>query len=221
MARRRGLSPEDRALWTRVTDTVAPMHPARRKATDPLADTPTALPPDKLPPDKALPWKKSALARQPDQIPAADPGFGGFSFGAAGKPTTRVDLAPSPSERLRAGALRMDHKKHRQMTQGKLAPDSRIDLHGMTLSEAQPALMNFVIGAHARGHRLVLVITGKGRAGGPDAPLPVRPGALRHNVPHWLHMPPLGRIILQVTPAHRRHGGDGAYYVYLRKPGTA
>lgn len=216
MARRRGLSPEDKALWARVTDTIAPMHAARRKSVDPLSDTPTALPPD-----KALPRQNAARIRQPDPPAATDPGFGGFSFARAGKPATRVDLAPSPSEQLRAHALRMDHKKHRQMTQGKLSPDSRIDLHGMTLSEAQPALMNFVIGAHARGHRLVLIITGKGRAGGPDAPLPVRPGALRHNVPHWLHMPPLGRIILQVTPAHRRHGGDGAYYVYLRKPGTA
>ena len=56
-----------------------------------------------------------------------------------------------------------------------------------------------------------------GREGGPDAPLPVRPGALRHNVPHWLHMPPLNAIVLQVRPAHRRHGGEGAYYVYLRR----
>ena len=73
--------------------------------------------------------------------------------------------------------------------------------------------------AHERGLRHVLVITGKGRAGGPDAPLPVRPGALRHAVPHWLHMPPLSAAVLQVTPAHRRHGGDGAYYVYLRRRG--
>lgn len=215
MARRRGQSPEDKALWARVTDTVAPMHALRRKALDPLADTPTALPPD-----KAAPRQKAALTPT-KTTPPAELNFGGFSIGEAGKPSTRVDLAPSPSDSLRTLALRMDHKKHRQMTQGKLSPDSRIDLHGMTLSEAQPALMNFVISAHARGHRLVLVITGKGRAGGPDAPLPIRPGALRYNVPHWLHMPPLGRIILQVTPAHRRHGGDGAYYVYLRKPGTA
>jgi DNA-nicking Smr family endonuclease len=111
----------------------------------------------------------------------------------------------------------MDHKTHRQMTRGKLSPEARIDLHGMTLAVAQPVLIRFILQAHADGRRLVLIITGKGRDGGPDAPLPVRPGALRHNVPHWLHMPPLAGIVLQVRAAHRRHGGDGAYYVYLRR----
>ena len=87
----------------------------------------------------------------------------------------------------------------------------------MTLNVAQPALTRFILNARTSGLRLVLVITGKGRQGGPDAPLPVRPGALRHNVPHWLHMPPLDQLVLQVKPAHRRHGGEGAYYVYLRR----
>lgn len=213
MARRKGLSPEDKALWARVAETVAPFHPARRKAVEPAADAPPAKPGLVQPRKAESPLGKPATP--------ADPPTGGFSIAPAGPRhvTTRLDLAPTPSDRLRAQPLRMDHKTHRQMSQGKISPDARIDLHGMTLSEAQPSLLNFVIGAHARGHRLVLVITGKGRAGGIDAPLPVRPGALRHNVPHWLHMPPLSRIILQVTPAHRRHGGDGAYYVYLRKPG--
>jgi DNA-nicking Smr family endonuclease len=36
-------------------------------------------------------------------------------------------------------------------------------------------------------------------------------------VPNWLHMPPLGRVVLDVREAHIRHGGTGAYYVYLRR----
>ena len=62
----------------------------------------------------------------------------------------------------------------------------------------------------------MLVITGKGRA--PDGGLqPQRHGILRHSVPHWLGAPPLAARILQVAPAHQRHGGGGAYYVYLRR----
>lgn len=129
----------------------------------------------------------------------------------------RLDLNAPLREALAEAPLRMDHKKHRQMTRGKLSPEARLDLHGMTLNAAQPALIRFLLEAHSNGARLALVITGKGRAGGPDAPLPVRPGALRYNVPHWLHMPPLSAIVLQVTAAHQRHGGDGAYYVYLRR----
>jgi DNA-nicking Smr family endonuclease len=36
-------------------------------------------------------------------------------------------------------------------------------------------------------------------------------------VPHWLSVPPLSGLVLQITPAHQSHGGGGAYYVYLRR----
>lgn len=132
------------------------------------------------------------------------------------RPATAV-LAPGPAERLAAQPVRMDHKTHRRMSRGKVAPEARIDLHGMTLAVAEPALAGFVLKQHAAGRRLVLVITGKGRPGTAEAPLPVRPGALRHYVPLWLQRPPLSGVVLQVTPAHLRHGGQGAYYVYLRR----
>jgi len=199
MARRRGLSAEDKALWSRIAATAVPMHPTRKQA-------------EPIPEPKPL--KKPAPAPQ-----AAAPPLAGLRIGAkaGGSGSTRLDLSPPPREALHAQPLRMDHKTHRQMTRGKLAPEARIDLHGMTLAVAQPVLTRFILQARADGRRLVLVITGKGREGGPDAPLPVRPGALRHNVPHWLHMPPLNAVVLQVRPAHRRHGGEGAYYVYLRR----
>jgi DNA-nicking Smr family endonuclease len=36
-------------------------------------------------------------------------------------------------------------------------------------------------------------------------------------VPHWLEVPPLAQVVLQVVPAHISHGGEGAYYVYLKR----
>jgi DNA-nicking Smr family endonuclease len=36
-------------------------------------------------------------------------------------------------------------------------------------------------------------------------------------VPQWLRGPALRHAVLQITEAHRRHGGGGAYYVYLRR----
>ena len=203
MARkRRGLSEDEQALWSRIAATAVPLHPHRAEG---AAPDPLPVPPPKPP-------------RASDNLPPLS--LQGFRIG--GQPITkakaaRVDLAPSSRDALHAQPLRMDHKTHRQMSRGKLAPDARIDLHGMTLNIAQPVLTRFILQAKMNGYRLVLIITGKGREGGPDAPLPVRPGALRHNVPHWLHMPPMDQIVLQVRPAHRRHGGDGAYYVYLRR----
>jgi DNA-nicking Smr family endonuclease len=113
----------------------------------------------------------------------------------------------------------MDAKAFSRMSKGKLAPEARIDLHGMTLAEAHPALTGFVLRAQAAGCRLVLVITGKGRPGSDDGPIPRRPGVLRHQVPLWLRQAPLGAVVQQVAEAHVRHGGGGALYVYLRRPG--
>ncbi len=64
----------------------------------------------------------------------------------------------------------------------------------------------------------MLVITGKGKRSADPGPIPTPRGVLRHQVPQWLSMPPLAQAVLQITPAHLSHGGEGAYYVYLRKP---
>jgi DNA-nicking Smr family endonuclease len=115
----------------------------------------------------------------------------------------------------------MDQKLYGQMRKGKLAPESRLDLHGLTLSEAHAELVPFILSAWSSGQRLVLVITGKGKPrdernfGGHAA---TRHGVLRHHVPHWLSLPPLKSVVLQMTEAHQRHGGSGALYVYLRRP---
>jgi DNA-nicking Smr family endonuclease len=114
----------------------------------------------------------------------------------------------------------MDKKAHGRMLRGRSRPEARIDLHGMTLAQAQPELVRFILSAHAAGLRLVLVITGKGKRRDEPGPIPPRVGALRHEVPHWLHRPPLAPLVLQVASAHVKHGGDGAYYVYLRRQAT-
>ena len=134
----------------------------------------------------------------------------------SGAQVTQDTLRPI-AERVAAAPLRMDRKTHDRMRRGKKRPEARIDLHGMTLERAHPALSGFILSAHAVGKRLVLVITGKGKARDEGGPIPVRHGVLRHQVPQWLAMAPLSQVILQVTPAHLRHGGAGAYYVYLKR----
>lgn len=193
--RERGLSPEDRELWQSVARTARPMHP------------------------KPLPFRtetpKTDAHSEPRKAPVAE-----FHIGASrAVHSVAYDLAPTLTERLAQTPVRMDRKTHVRMTKGKLTPERRIDLHGMTLAEAHPALIRFVLSSHESGLRLVLVITGKGRRGHDDGPIPQRPGALKHQVPHWLAAPPLGTVVLQVSQAHHRHGGTGAYYVYLRRRG--
>lgn len=195
----RKLTPDERELWGRVAQTATPFHPPR------LAPALDAPPQPLHPPKKPLPARPEV---SDFRIGAQAPGY-----------AFRHDLAPSLAERLAHQPLRMDHKTHRQMTRGKLDPEARIDLHGMTLAQAHGALTAFVMASQMRGRRLVLVITGKGRPGADDGPIPQRQGALRHQVPVWLGQPPMGAVVANVAPAHLRHGGSGAYYVYLRRLG--
>ncbi|WP_306372448.1 Smr/MutS family protein [Pseudoruegeria aquimaris] len=127
------------------------------------------------------------------------------------------DLQPTLSRRLAQAPLAMDQKAYARLRRGKLEPERRIDLHGMTLSQAHPALTQFILSSQARGLRLVLVITGKGKPGEDEGPIPRPRGVLKHHVPQWLRVAPLSALILQVTEAHAKHGGSGAYYVYLKR----
>jgi DNA-nicking Smr family endonuclease len=193
---KRRLSKEEQELWQKVAKTADPLQEARQ----PLVQK-SPLPPKVSPPDPV----------QPATIPK-------FKLGAKSRDaTTANNLAPTLSERLSQEPVQMDQKAFARMKRGRLFPEARIDLHGMTLEQAHPALTGFVLRSYAEGKRLILVITGKGKARDDGGPIPVRFGVLKHQVPQWLRMAPIGPIVLQVTQAHQKHGGAGAYYVYLRR----
>ncbi|WP_306114138.1 MULTISPECIES: Smr/MutS family protein [unclassified Roseovarius] len=189
---RRRLRPDELDLWRKVADTAQPLHPDR--------------PAPKLP---AIGKDRPKPAPRPVEK---------FDLGARsnGKKPGH-DVLPGLPERLAQAPVKMDRKAFGKLKRGKLAPEGKIDLHGKTLDQAHPALTRFILKAHADGKRLVLVVTGKGKDRDDGGPIPVRLGVLRHNVPHWLSVPPLAQVVLQVTEAHLKHGGGGAYYVYLRR----
>jgi len=108
--------------------------------------------------------------------------------------------------------------------------DARLDLHGMRQREAYPALKGFLRASQARGHVLVLVITGKGGArettradyeAWETTPFYEAPrGVLRRLVPEWLAKPEFRDVVASVSPAHQRDGGEGALYIRLRRTAT-
>ena len=197
MARRgkRGLSAEERHLWEKVAKSATPLDPPARNLSLPEIEGPKPAP--AIPRERISAFRIGEKARHKPHPP--QPG---------------TDL----STRLAQAPVRMDHGAYRKLVRGKLKPDSRIDLHGMTIAQAHPALIRFVFSAYDRGDRLVLVITGKGKDRDSDTPIPIKVGILRHQVPAWLHTPPLGALVLDIREAHQRHGGGGAYYVYLKRP---
>jgi len=115
-----------------------------------------------------------------------------------------------------------DRRKARQIASGKAEVDARIDLHGLDQREAYLRLRSFLANAHARGDRLVLVITGKGGGGETLDRLGElaggrRRGVLRRKLPQWLEEPQFREMVSSFTQAGARHGGAGALYVQLRR----
>ncbi len=150
---------------------------------------------------------KAALKQTPRKS-KPNPDFRVGEKAGPAKAATRITAPDQP--------LRMDRKTFAKMKRGKSIPEARIDLHGMTADVAHSALRAFLLKSHGEGKRLVLVITGKGmRRDGDSGSREF--GVLRRQVPHWLDQPPLRQVVLQTAPAHQRHGGTGALYVYLRR----
>ena len=187
MPRRRILRPDELDLWQTVARSTKPLH-GKPAGFHRRIEPVTAPAASAAPPEPFAPFRLGEKSRI---TPAAHP------------------LGTAP--------LQMDAKAFGKMTRGKLAPEARIDLHGMTLAEAHPELIRFILNAQSAGLRLVLVITGKGKRGADHGPIPQRIGALRRQVPLWLRLAPLAAAVLQVSEAHLKHGGAGAFYVYLRR----
>src|SRR5690606_15072087 len=120
---------------------------------------------------------------------------------------TRAAPDPEPVGRPEAG---LDRRTAERLRKGAREPDARIDLHGMTADRAHRALLRFLGEASARGHRVVLVITGKGRRD--EHGQMTGRGILRDSLPGWLRASPLGHSVVGIYQAHRRHGGEGAFY---------
>ena len=132
-------------------------------------------------------------------------------------PKTTAKAATKPTVNNTAG---LDGNTKRRLERGEIAPTAKLDLHGMTERAAHGTLLTFLIAAHRRGDRLVLVVTGKGAPSETAGPLFEHGrGVLRQMVPRWLDEAPMAKIVAEKRWAHRRHGGDGALYIYLRKSG--
>jgi DNA-nicking Smr family endonuclease len=102
----------------------------------------------------------------------------------------------------------IEPQRKRRIVRGREEIAGRLDLHGLDQDRARRVLHDFLLRAHADGARAVLVITGKGRMGD---------GVLRRRAPEWLADPALRPIVAGLSQADRHHGGDGAFYIALKR----
>lgn len=130
------------------------------------------------------------------------------------KPAKPQPVAVPPRVETRAPPplAPLGRRMKQRVVRGKESIDGRLDLHGLTQSEAHGALLRFLRAAVARDARLVLVITGKGRRDGEG-----ERGVLRRQVPLWLALPDFRALVIGFENAHIAHGGEGALYVRLRR----
>jgi DNA-nicking Smr family endonuclease len=121
---------------------------------------------------------------------------------ATRSPKTALPLAP------------ITRRTKQKLARGAEPIEARIDLHGLTQSEAHHALLRFLRRAQADGLKFVLVITGKGRE---RFEAERDSGVLRREVPRWLRLAEFRHYVVGYEAAHVGHGGEGALYVRLRR----
>lgn len=184
------LTSEDRRIWARVSGSVTP--PKSRKA---ARVTPGAILPDE-------PLKPETV-----RAPRAP---------IIGKPKASTKIRAAATARPAPAAPRsvpeeLEPRRQRRLSRERDPIEASIDLHGFGRFEAEDKLRAFLNGSQARGLRAVLVVTGQGRRGG---------GVIRASIQEWLQAHALRGVVSGFASAHRRHGGDGAFYVTLKRRGA-
>ncbi|MGD2133966.1 MAG: Smr/MutS family protein [Maricaulaceae bacterium] len=175
------------------------LRPEEKRIWAQVAATVTPRPGRKTPEPKEPETGRTRRTKPPAKPRALAPGLKRFAEAAG---------SPPPAER----------SGEKRVRRGQVEIDGRLDLHGMTQVEAHAALGGFVMRLRERGGRCGLVITGKGRPGGAmDGG--GGEGVLRRRLPEWLAEPALAPVIAGYAPAHKRHGGAGAWYVFLKRRG--
>ncbi|MHB8875671.1 MAG: Smr/MutS family protein [Myxococcaceae bacterium] len=105
----------------------------------------------------------------------------------------------------------LDVRIMQRLKAGEYSVQAHLDLHGMVKLEAKEALEKFIAAERLKGHRCVLVVTGRGLHSKDQIPV------LKEGVQGWLSRGRVGRQVLAFTSARPQDGGAGAVYVLLRR----
>lgn len=138
------------------------------------------------------------------------------------KPAAKKEIsrpAPKITQKAPIQSPQLDARTETRLRRGQISIEARIDLHGRTQEQAHKSLNSFLQKCYHAGMRCVLVITGKGNNALRDdgelfAP---RRGVIKQMLPHWIAQSPLNAIVLKSQVAQIKDGGEGAYYIYLKR----
>lgn len=124
--------------------------------------------------------------------------------------TARLTLSDTSSHIISIDDRRTIEKSIlNKLAKGTYPIDFSIDLHGHKLDQAYVAFYHAFFSSLEQNFKLILVITGKGSMDG---------HSIRSQfVQAWIHVPEIGKHILYISKAPQKHGGEGAFYLLLRK----
>jgi len=204
---------QDWHLWSEVARSVSPLRSKKGRVVPPAKDRKRASgttaddrPPKSDPPPANSPARGGgALFRDAPGAPR--------NPGAVWHPAEPAFTHTHAPVDLKGG---LEPRVHRRLRRGQVPIDGTIDLHGMRQDEARTALHRYVRARVARGDRTILVITGKGLKKAGYGMIAER-GVLRHMLAVWLNEPGLREHVAGWEVSARHHGGEGAFYVRLKR----
>jgi DNA-nicking Smr family endonuclease len=127
-----------------------------------------------------------------------------------------VVVHPNKSPPAKSPLAPFDRRLKQRVARGREPIEARIDLHGLTQTQAHTALLRFLRHAQADGVKIALIVTGKGARGSEHGGAGER-GVLKRQVPMWLSLPEFRPLVVGIEDAHAFHGGQGALYVRIRR----
>jgi DNA-nicking Smr family endonuclease len=160
------------------------------------------------------PLRQAAKSTKPAGAPAAKPSDPGEVALPCFHPQPIAPHGLPPHAKNSSPLAPLGRRLRARVARGREPIDARIDLHGLTQTEAHAALRRFLSRARDEGARTVLIVTGKGS--GVRGAASER-GVLRRQVPMWLALPEFRALVIGFEDAHISHGGQGALYVRLRR----
>lgn len=152
-------------------------------------------------PEKEI-WDRVARTVSPRRAKGAKPEVSRQDFAAM------MRVQPDISSVSKSRPQSLDMNQDKKVRRGRVKIEMTIDLHDLTQAQAYPALISGLVRASNRNMRCTLVITGKGAR---------LEGVLRRSLSGWLAIDPIRPLIASYAQAHIRHGGSGAWYVFLKR----
>ena len=94
------------------------------------------------------------------------------------------------------------------------------DLHGFSLDEANKKIKELILNSYEKKVNKLIIVTGKGlhSQNEKDPYVSKELGILKYSVPEYIRSDnELMKIINNIEDANIQDGGDGAFYIYLKK----